>query len=313
MPLIQLNFNNPLNTSVQIGDVAYFSNPTPVGNFQQWTATSTPHLTNDQQDIVKIGVITDIIPWDGATSIIECNMPSVLFNKYFMQIVQYPCTTVLNFTGCSGDCCNYIDALPQTSVISHLASSGQPTGSAAQEFFFSNPTYLLTDYMFHVVDPNFNGTMGLAAGASLCEIMTSDANYVNGAQNYWGHYNQITVVDTSSGNFSSYNNAGDALNYLISQYPSNFIAGMGYQQVIDAAYNNNSPMLASVGIAMLPVSGSLPSTTTCIPASFIMFSKDNKVNTSSMLGYYASAEFRNNSPTTSELFDVGADVFVSSK
>ena len=167
--------------------------------------------------------------------------------------------------------------------------------------------------MFHVVDPNFNGTMGLAAGASLCEIMTSDANYVNGAQNYWGHYNQITVVDTSSGNFSSYNNAGDALNYLISQYPSNFIAGMGYQQVIDAAYNNNSPMLASVGIAMLPVSGSLPSTTTCIPASFIMFSKDNKVNTSSMLGYYASAEFRNNSPTTSELFDVGADVFVSSK
>mgnify|MGYP003677333281 CR=1 FL=1 len=51
----------------------------------------------------------------------------------------------------------------------------------------------------------------------------------------------------------------------------------------------------------------------CTRGSFIMFSKDNKVNTSSMLGYYASAEFRNNSPTTSELFDVGADVFESSK
>ena len=27
MPIIQLSFDNPLNTSVQVGDNAYFSNP----------------------------------------------------------------------------------------------------------------------------------------------------------------------------------------------------------------------------------------------------------------------------------------------
>ena len=51
----------------------------------------------------------------------------------------------------------------------------------------------------------------------------------------------------------------------------------------------------------------------CTDGSFIMFSKDNKVNTSSMLGYYASIEYRNDSLEKAELFKVGAEVFESSK
>ena len=47
--------------------------------------------------------------------------------------------------------------------------------------------------------------------------------------------------------------------------------------------------------------------------SFIMFSKDNKANMSSILGYYASAQFRNNSTHEAELFNVGVDLFESSK
>ena len=46
---------------------------------------------------------------------------------------------------------------------------------------------------------------------------------------------------------------------------------------------------------------------------FILFSKDNKVNLSSVLGYYAEIKFKNNSTTTSELFSVGIDMFESSK
>ena len=58
-----------------------------------------------------------------------------------------------------------------------------------------------------------------------------------------------------------------------------------------------------------------PLTTTLTPCggSFIMFSKDNKVNMSSMLGYYASIEYRNDSLEKAELFNVGAEVFESSK
>ena len=47
--------------------------------------------------------------------------------------------------------------------------------------------------------------------------------------------------------------------------------------------------------------------------AFIMFSKDNKVNLSSILGYYASIKLVNDSKEKAELFSVGADMFISSK
>ena len=49
------------------------------------------------------------------------------------------------------------------------------------------------------------------------------------------------------------------------------------------------------------------------PDDFIMFSKDNKVNLSSLLGYYAEVKFTNNSTDEAELFSVGANIFESSK
>ena len=47
--------------------------------------------------------------------------------------------------------------------------------------------------------------------------------------------------------------------------------------------------------------------------AFIMFSKDNKANLSSLLGYYSLLKLRNNSKTKAELFAVGADFLESSK
>ena len=46
---------------------------------------------------------------------------------------------------------------------------------------------------------------------------------------------------------------------------------------------------------------------------FIMFSKDNKVNLSSLTGYYAKAKFINNSKEKSELFSVATEIYDSSK
>ena len=50
-----------------------------------------------------------------------------------------------------------------------------------------------------------------------------------------------------------------------------------------------------------------------VAGDYIMFSKDNKANMSSILGYYAEVEFKNNSKTEAELFSVGTEVFESSK
>tara|TARA_A100000172_G_scaffold4336_2_gene2614 strand:- start:1866 stop:2228 length:363 start_codon:yes stop_codon:yes gene_type:complete len=46
---------------------------------------------------------------------------------------------------------------------------------------------------------------------------------------------------------------------------------------------------------------------------FIMFSKDNKANTSSLVGYYAEVSLENNSKEKVELFSVGSEIVRSSK
>ena len=47
--------------------------------------------------------------------------------------------------------------------------------------------------------------------------------------------------------------------------------------------------------------------------SFISFAKDKKANTSSLLGYYMSVNFVNDSKEKAELFSVGSEIVESSK
>ena len=47
--------------------------------------------------------------------------------------------------------------------------------------------------------------------------------------------------------------------------------------------------------------------------SFVLFSKDNRVNSVSPLGYYALAKFKNDSKVKSEMFATACEVFISSK
>lgn len=49
------------------------------------------------------------------------------------------------------------------------------------------------------------------------------------------------------------------------------------------------------------------------PTHFIMFSKDNKANMTSILGYYAEVKLVNNSTERIELFAVGSEIVESSK
>ena len=54
---------------------------------------------------------------------------------------------------------------------------------------------------------------------------------------------------------------------------------------------------------------------TILPASndFLFFSKDNRANMTSLLGYYAEVEVKNNSTEKAELFAMGSEIFESSK
>jgi len=93
MPIVTINFNRNLNVSVQVGDIAYFINPTDVGPTKTYTATKTPHKTGPQSGIIKIG---EIIELDCCTNMasyltggyIKCEMPQDLFNAYYDQIID---------------------------------------------------------------------------------------------------------------------------------------------------------------------------------------------------------------------------------
>ncbi len=56
-------------------------------------------------------------------------------------------------------------------------------------------------------------------------------------------------------------------------------------------------------------------TSTAIPTTsdFIFFSKDNKVNLTSLLGYYASVRFKNGSTAEAEMFSAACEISESSK
>ena len=98
MVLIRLTFEREINVSVQEGDLVYFSNPTPVGTARSWPdnggGTRTPHLTNDQADIILIGPVEGIryrrIQRNTGEQLIFtdifANMEQNLFNQYFAQL-----------------------------------------------------------------------------------------------------------------------------------------------------------------------------------------------------------------------------------
>jgi hypothetical protein len=48
-------------------------------------------------------------------------------------------------------------------------------------------------------------------------------------------------------------------------------------------------------------------------ASYVMFSKDNTVNMSSLLGYYGAAKFKNDSRDKAEMFSTACEIHKSSK
>tara|TARA_Y100000592_G_scaffold87195_1_gene141476 strand:+ start:4343 stop:4699 length:357 start_codon:yes stop_codon:yes gene_type:complete len=88
-----------------------------------------------------------------------------------------------------------------------------------------------------------------------------------------------------------------------------------------AGFDVNSSEVIRVGLVtnidhdfgLINVDTNLPQAMWPNPGDFILFSKDNKANMNSMLGYYSKVRMRNNSDRRFELFKVNADYTESSK
>tara|TARA_Y100000385_G_C13048312_1_gene618524 strand:+ start:846 stop:1169 length:324 start_codon:yes stop_codon:yes gene_type:complete len=84
-------------------------------------------------------------------------------------------------------------------------------------------------------------------------------------------------------------------------------------------YSNDGSNIIKMGNVTAPLSSTqiqaTVDATLVLPTtnSFILFSKDNKANLSSLVGYYAEVEFTNDSTSAAELFTVSAEMVESSK
>jgi len=63
----------------------------------------------------------------------------------------------------------------------------------------------------------------------------------------------------------------------------------------------------------ITVSNNVLTTAPTLANKYIMFSKDNRANLTSLLGYYAEAKLENNSTEKAELFSVNSEIALSSK
>ena len=71
MPTLSITFNDPLNTSLQVGDVAYYVQTQAVGNFN----------TASQPNMVKIGEVINIIQDPPEIHIFSSVAPYIFFGK----------------------------------------------------------------------------------------------------------------------------------------------------------------------------------------------------------------------------------------
>jgi len=88
-------------------------------------------------------------------------------------------------------------------------------------------------------------------------------------------------------------------------------------QIGDIIYYDDNGTIKKIGPVDEINSGSIVCTiegdaTGLTSTSFIFFGKDNQINTSGLIGYYAEVEFKNESTSEAELFAVSSEVFISS-
>lgn len=93
------------------------------------------------------------------------------------------------------------------------------------------------------------------------------------------------------------------------------IIGVNVENVnvgLDPTANNPSPHSINIIVEYDTTILSEEFWTNIVPDAFISFAKEKKINTSSLVGYYADAKFINDSKEKAELFSVGSEIIESS-
>jgi len=113
-------------------------------------------------------------------------------------------------------------------------------------------------------------------------------------------FNHTINVSVSIGDLAYYMNTNQGSGVPNAHGSQSDIEPMGAITAIDRVNNTIT--------CDIPANTTRPTT-----SSFILFSKDNRANMSSLAGYYAEVKMENNDYENVELFSVGSEIVESSK
>ena len=119
----------------------------------------------------------------------------------------------------------------------------------------------------------------------------------------------ILVLNLPNINLNASCQIGDTAYYVstssAAEFDVNDMSVIEIGEIVEIAFSSTD--------VILEVDTTLSNTLWPNTGDYIFFSKDNKANMSSMLGYYAKVQMRNSSKDKSELFKVNVDYSESSK
>ena len=119
------------------------------------------------------------------------------------------------------------------------------------------------------------------------------------------YFDKEINISAQIGDIAYYTPTEDSSNFKVNSSSSTRIG-----KIKNISYNSTTEEYKLIINTTVEVASNPPNATT----DFIFFSKDNTVNSSSVLGYYSEVKFENNSnEENSELFSVGFEVTESSK
>lgn len=149
----------------------------------------------------------------------------------------------------------------------------------------------------------YNFNQGIDVGMNIeCIVSGSTASPVVLAQNVLASGTTVATVDHSGNSGSSCTTSVPGLD---------LVGGHNYK------FQLTTPGTTTLEVEVTPGDMTSYFNSGCAPcvtsSSFLLFSKDNDANLSSMLGYYAEARFKNSATGPVELFSVGSEVSQSSK
>ena len=126
---------------------------------------------------------------------------------------------------------------------------------------------------------------------------------------------QVILTLIFSSNLNESLQVGDIAYYS----PLSTVAGSGFETVTTGnvkkigIVSNIDVSTNEINVMVEADQFGVPINTTPNNGDYIMFEKDKRVNSSSLIGYYADVEFENTSNTKVEMFSIGSEVTESSK